>query len=125
VPDWIAIDKAGLFTAAEHGPLYGYDAMRVAFYMVWSGRFAHPAVAVARSLFGDEMHGTPVRADPATRKVLERSDAPGYAAVAALILRTGRPIPDLPMPEFTAAQPYYPATLHLLAALAAVKIPRV
>ncbi len=119
VPDWVGLDAAGWHPDASHGPLHGYDAIRVALYLAWSGRFAHPAVTRARTLFATRNDGIPVRSDPATGEVLERSDAPGYAALAAFVRRSGQPLPRSGMPDFTAAQPYYPATLHLLADLAA------
>ncbi len=119
VPDWVVLEQGGWRPAASHGPFFGYDAVRVALYLVWSGRFSHPAVDRAGSLYGDASNLAPVRVDPATSEVKERSDQSGYAAVAALVngVRHTAAMPALP--TFTAAQPYYPATLHLLTILAA------
>ena len=128
VPDWVRLDAEGWQPSSAHGPQFSYDALRVALYLAWSGRLAHPAVTRARSIYEDaagatparvDPTATPVRVDPTTGAVLDRSDAPGYAAVAALIRRAGSAAPDEPLPPFTAAQPYYPATLHLLTHLAA------
>ncbi|MFD1508649.1 glycosyl hydrolase family 8 [Lacimonas salitolerans] len=118
VPDWITLDDNGWAPASGYGPQYGYDALRVALYLVWSGRLAHPAVTRTRALLTDGQAETPVRADPETLDVLERSDAPGYAAVSHLIRNSALAGPDAAITKFSASQPYYPATLHLLAALA-------
>ena len=117
VPDWVAVDANG-WRPAESGPLYSYDAMRVALYLVWSGRYAHPGVTQVRALFDDTSLAPAVSADPATLEVLERSEQVGYAALSDLILQTTSAAPQTPVRDFTADQPYYPATLHLLTLLA-------
>lgn len=118
VPDWVELDADGWRPAQSHGSLFSYDALRVALYLVWSGRFAHPAVIRARTLSDDETEGTPVRVDPATGEVLELSNAPGYRAVADLIDGTRHNGTRRPLEAFSVDQPYYPATLHLLALMA-------
>jgi len=117
-PDWIALDEEGWRAATGYGTDYSYDAMRVALYLVWSGRFANPAVARLRAFLEDTGSGTPVRVDPSTGQVLETSDAAGYAALSTLIRNTGRSVPLVPLPDYTAEQSYYPATLHLLSLVA-------
>ena len=114
VPDWIAVDGNGWQPASGYSTSYSYDALRVALYLVWSGRFAHPAVVRVRDLLGSGMGETPVRVVPESLEVLETSASPGYAALSSLIRNTARSTSAIPMPNFTTAQPYYPATLHLL-----------
>lgn len=118
VPDWVELDPDGWRPAPSHGAFFSYDALRVALYLVWSGRVAHPAVLRARTLSDNQTTGTPVRVDPATGDVLELSDAPGYRAVAELIDATRHNVTRGPVVPFSADQPYYPATLHLLALMA-------
>jgi endoglucanase len=117
VPDWVALHADG-WRPAETGPYHSYDAMRVALYLVWSGRHAHPAVKQVRALFADRSLAPAVRAHPETLEVLERSSEPGYAALSDLILKTAEAASQTPVRAFTADQPYYPATLHLLTLLA-------
>ncbi|WOI57974.1 glycosyl hydrolase family 8 [Palleronia sp. LCG004] len=117
LPDWIAITKGGPAPAKGLSALHSYDAMRAALYLVWSARAAHPAVTASRKL--DTTDGVPVSVDPATGAVLERSDAPGYAALSALVAATGQALPAPAPPPFTTRQSYYPATLQLLVRLAA------
>ncbi|WP_375264034.1 glycosyl hydrolase family 8 [Palleronia sp.] len=117
VPDWITLTEAGMRPPDVLPAAFGYDALRVPLYLIWSGRLAHPAVQRARALF-DDPSGVPVRAER-TGNVLERSDAAGYRALATLVRCIGRAVPAERMPPFSADQSYYPATLHLLAAVAA------
>ena len=55
-------------------------------------------------------------------RLIERSTAPGYAALARLLGCIGEALPQDTLPPFTAEQFYYPATPHLLAATAAAEI---
>lgn len=120
VPDWVVVTAEGLSAPDRLPAGYGYDALRVPLYLVWSGRFAHPAVSRVRSLLTSPgPGGVPVRAEVESGRTTERSDAQGYAAVAALVTCAGRPLPDDTLPAFSADQAYYPATLHLLAVTAA------
>ncbi len=119
VPDWVTITADGPAPPPDLSATYSYDALRVPLYLVWSGRFAHPAVLRVRDLLdAGVVGGVPVAVDRAGN-VVERSDAAGYRALARLVTCTGRPAPRGPFPPFDPDQPYYPATLHLLAAVAA------
>lgn len=110
VPDWTLVTPAGFRAAEGYSTHHGYDALRVALYLVWSGRRDHPAVAARAQLPAAE-GGVPtvVQRDGT---VLTRSSYPGYAALNALV--TCRPQPSTPSEE-----PYYPATLGLMAEIAA------
>lgn len=117
VPDWVEIDSYDVRPARDFARQSGYSAMRVALYLVWSSRLYHPAVARAEALHTSA--GWPGTATVFTLdgQVSQRSSYPGYAAVAALsICADGA---SATMPAADAAQPYYPATLHLFALHAA------
>ncbi|MFT4015164.1 MAG: glycosyl hydrolase family 8 [Paracoccus sp. (in: a-proteobacteria)] len=129
VPDWVA------FTAAGQAPVpvgfsrnSGYEAIRVPLFALWSGQAASPAVrAFARAAVRAAPGGLyPVVFDPATGAVLESSAHAGYGAVAALaacasgeVSADGASVGSAMRP-FAKDQPYYPATLHLMALVAQV-----
>lgn len=119
VPDWIEVTSEGWRPAQGFSADFGYEAIRVPLYLVWSGRAGHPAVTAARTAWAARGDGPlPVRLSRDGRTVLEESAAPGYRAVAALVAATGASPAEVPAPPFDAAQPYYPATIHMLAGLA-------
>ncbi|WP_417725622.1 glycosyl hydrolase family 8 [Salipiger sp.] len=115
LPDWIEITRQGIVAPGAHDFRSGYDALRIPLYLVWSGQAGHPAVAAA--LRGFDSAATPghlaVVLDP-SGQVLAESDLPGYRAVRDLAagseIRTE--------PGDMARQPYYPATLQMLAMVA-------
>lgn len=115
VPDWLRLDAGGWAPSPRHRAVSGFEAVRVPLWLVWSGRAGHPAVAralesrgpdgsyVIRSVDGS----TPSAAapDPGYAAVLRLADCASFGAAGEV--GAGAP------------QPYYPATLHLLAAAAA------
>lgn len=110
VPDWTLVTPRGFRATEGYSAHHGYDALRVALYLVWSGRRDHRAVAARAQLpAGEGGVPTVVQRDGT---VLTRSSYPGYAAVDALV--TCRPQLSIPSEE-----PYYPATLGLMAGVAA------
>ncbi len=119
VPDWIEVTASGWRPSPLHDAISGYEAIRVPLWLVWSGRPAHPAV---RRLPTDP-RGTNAfpRTDLATGAVLESSRDPGYGAIVALA-GCAASVALSAMPIFTAEQPYYPSTLHLLAMTAATEV---
>ena len=117
VPDWVEIDGAGIRPARDFAPHSGYDALRVPLFMVWAGRGNHPAVeraAAAFRRFAGQETATVLSLDGS---VLHRSHFAGYATLAALA--TCSVHGGARLPRFDAIQPYYPATLQLLALHAA------
>lgn len=122
VPDWILVTETG---AVEEPPAgfssaAGYESIRTALFDAWSGNRPSPALqSYARATAAAGSQGGAVTVlDSLTGEVRERSSHSGYAAVAALaqcIASGGR---GSDMPVFTTDQPYYPATLHLMALLA-------
>ena len=118
IPDWVMLTPAGAMAApAPFSGVSGYEAVRVPLFALWSQQTASPALtsfASAMAAAGSE-GGTPTVFAAQGHNVLERSPHPGYAAVAALAACvTSGEVGSL-VPNFTADQPYYPATLHLMA----------
>ncbi len=118
VPDWVMLTERGIVAAPQpFSGVSGYEAVRVPLFALWSDQAENPALkafATAMAAAGTN-GGTPTVFDPEGRGVFERSAHAGYAAVAALAdcVTTGE-VGSL-IPGFTSDQPYYPATLHLMA----------
>lgn len=116
VPDWVDVTPEGYAAPVEHDYLSGYDALRVPLYLAWSGNAAHGAVKrgfdmMARADLSDHLAVVTTLGGV----VREQSNFAGYAALAELAsckksIKSMGALSD---------QPYYPATLELLAALAA------
>lgn len=127
VPDWVAFGPAGQEPPpARFSRNAGYEAIRVPLFALWSGQATSPAVRAFAQAAGDAPPGGPypVVFDPATRAVIETSAHAGYGAVAALAncasADLGKAMAGSAMRPFATDQPYYPATLHLMALLAQV-----
>ena len=118
VPDWVEISDDGFGPAPDRRVGSAYDALRVPLYLVWSGQGASLPVQKAAIQFGN-VPGQVIVARDASGQATTTSDLPGYRALSALAACAGGSTRALP--EFDARQPYYPATLHLLAALAATE----
>lgn len=125
-PDWAEIVAEGWRVPTGRLPASGYEAMRASLFLIWSGETSHPAVLRQAAAYAADaappLSGTPTVFQTATAEVLERSVHPGYAALAGLT----RCIPGdeigSTIPPFDANQPYYPATLHLMALLAQMEL---
>ena len=89
-------------------------------FLIWSGLSGHPAVqsaAIAHAAAPGA--GTATVFQAGSGAATERSDDPGYEALASLIFcASDKAAVGSAMPDFTATQFYYPATLHLFAILA-------
>ena len=122
VPDWVAVTADGLAPAEGKSFAFGYEAMRVPLFLVWSDLPGHPAVTRAREAYAAALDvtsdETPTEIDPATGAVVAASSDPGYRALAALTSCAGSRGADGLMPAFSPGQPYYPSVLHLLSLLA-------
>lgn len=117
VPDWIELDSAGIRPAGGFAAQSGYEAIRVALYLIWSGITDHIAVKRVSDLSSlIDISGVPTVVD-LHGQVLRRSTYPGYEAIYALAQRAGSGVGQIPL--FSAEQPYYPATLHMFASFAA------
>ncbi|WP_292022703.1 glycosyl hydrolase family 8 [Maritimibacter sp. UBA3975] len=110
VPDWSMITPTGFAQPEGFGTNHGYDAIRVALYLHWSGQKTHPALTQKAGVWSGAP-ALPVVLTP-EGQVIERSTFPGYHAIADLIAcRPVAPHPDQ-------GEPYYPATLGLLSRVA-------
>ena len=122
VPDWIRVTPTGFAPAEGKSANFGYEAMRVPLYLIWSDLPGHTAVARARDAYAASLEGdgdrTPTVIDPASGETLETSTDPGYRALAALTACADRRSTARLMPAFSAVQPYYPGMLQLLSLLA-------
>lgn len=117
VPDWVEIDSDGIRPARGFAAQSGYEAMRVPLYLSWSGGVAHPALIRAAADHAAASGAETPTVFALDGTVLRRSGYPGYAALSALARCVVGNSPVLP--RFDADQPYYPATLHMLALHAA------
>lgn len=126
VPDWVAVGPTGMAPAEGFSFNNGYEALRVAPFLVWSGLADHPAVALQADAYrrareiGPATH-VPTVMDRISKEVLEQSPDPGYLAISTLLDCAADPAPSIGIPRFVAAQPYYPATLHLFCMLALIE----
>jgi endoglucanase len=116
-PDWVLVTPGGAGPAPGLSDASGYEAMRVPLFLIWSGLDTHPAVGRRAQALGAGTGegGTPTVLDAATGAVREVSAHPGYAALRALEACVTSSRIGAAIPPFTTDQPYYPATLHLMA----------
>jgi endoglucanase len=126
VPDWVAIGPTGMAPAEGFSFNNGYEALRVAPFLVWSGRSDHSAVAIQADAYRratqiDVSAAIPTVMERTSGDVLERSPDPGYLAIATLLSCASDPNDPIGVPRFVAAQPYYPATLHMFCLLALIE----
>ena len=113
LPDWIDVTSGGFAQPADRAYQWGHDALRIPLYLLWSGRADHPALRIAAETFGKAPapgHVATVVAPDGT--VVAQSDFAGYLAIAGLLDCVA------PAAGRRDAQPYYPATLELLAEVA-------
>jgi endo-1,4-beta-D-glucanase Y len=128
VPDWIELRAEGNAPVAGMSDANGYEALRVALFLIWSGVPQHPAVAQqarAYSEAGTVAGGTPTVMDRVTGRVLEASADPGYSAISGLVRCAATADEGSFVPSFDPSQPYYPATLQFMTLLAQIEtLPR-
>lgn len=123
MPDWITVTATGFqrdATLADHS---GYEALRAAIFLIWSGSGTHPAVARQANAYaasGDQ-GPTPTIFDRFSGESREKSADPGYRAIAGLVNCAASSDFGAAIPRFTAQQPYYAATLHLFVFLAQIE----
>ncbi|KAB1073708.1 glycosyl hydrolase family 8 [Methylobacterium planeticum] len=118
--EWISLRDPTPKPAAGFPAVFSYNAIRVPLYLAWAGigdRRAH--AAFGQSWTTRERTGLPV-IDTADGQAIEWMQEPGYAALSALeaCALSGEAVPASFMTP-AKAENYYPATLHLLALVAA------
>jgi endoglucanase len=124
VPDWTLVTPTGHVAAPDLSPHSGYDAMRVPLFLLWSGLTASPALRRYATDHEQAVQGgmiDPVVFDGISGAVREQSPDAGYRAIPALASCALSGRPGAAIPPFTIDQPYYPATLHLMALVAQVE----
>jgi len=125
MPDWIAMGPDGPTVAAGMSDHNGYEALRIALFLAWSGDAKHPAVlqqvkAYRASATSDGT--TPTVFDRLSGAVLSSSPDAGYAAIAALVDCAVETTTGAALPAFSPQQPYYPGTLHLMTLIAQITV---
>lgn len=121
VPDWIDIGSSGWRYSERHAAQSGYDALRSALFLIWSGQIDHLAVKRAAAFYiAEAKRGAlvPTVFVSSGRKVLATSDFSGYEAVSALVRCAALPSEHTVIPRSFDDQPYFPATLHLFSLIA-------
>jgi endoglucanase len=122
VPDWVDIADGRATASATMSPNTGYEALRVPLFLIWSRLPQHNAVRRMAAVYERTVQpgvGVPTVIEPISGVVLETSGDLGYQALAGLTLCSARNTIGATIPPFSAAQPYYPATLQLFAMVAA------
>lgn len=122
VPDWVDISADGMTPSAAMSENAGYEAMRVPLFMIWSRIPRHLSVRRMAAVYARTVQpgtGVPTVIEPLSGVVLESSPDAGYQAVAGLVTCSEGMGLGAQIPPFRADQPYYPATLHLFAMIAA------
>ncbi|MGO4854146.1 glycosyl hydrolase family 8 [Phaeovulum sp. W22_SRMD_FR3] len=120
VPDWIMVDAAGWQPAPQGFSVNaGYESLRVPLFAAWSAdpQFP-PARRYVAALDAAPGAGAVTVFDPQSGAPLERSPHPGYRALSALVSCAQSGSAAAAIPAFSIDQPYYPATLHLMALVA-------
>lgn len=117
--DWIALEGWRARPAEGFAPEFAYNAVRIPLYLAWAGvgERAHYAPFLAWAQRAKE---APPIVDVASGKDVGQFGGGGIASIAALVscVVDGGKLPaDFAAPR--ANEDYYPATLHLLALLAA------
>jgi len=123
-PDWAEVTAAGWRPTAGRSSDNGYEAMRVPLFLIWSGDAGRPAVArqaEAQTRAAASEEGAAVVFARESGMVMERSVHPGYAALAGLTVCARSRAVGAAIPPFDPAQPYFPATLHLMALVAQIE----
>ena len=83
--NWVDVTGSGFLPPEEHRAGWGFDALRIPLYLVWSGYRAHPAVAAARqNLMMDAQPGHVVVARDEEGHLISQSDRPGFLALRDL-----------------------------------------
>ncbi|WP_054006368.1 glycosyl hydrolase family 8 [Cypionkella psychrotolerans] len=121
VPDWIDVGPFGWRYAQGHPAQSGYDALRSALFLIWSGSLDHPAVERAAAFYiAEAKRGAPVPTVIASsgKTVRATSDYPGYEAVSALVSCAAGADEHVMISRSLDDQPYFPATLHLFSQIA-------
>ncbi|AWB25135.1 cellulase [Methylobacterium currus] len=118
--EWISAKDEALRPADGFPPLFSYNAIRIPLYLAWAGVGRPEDYAPFRTLWGGiDRERLPI-VDTRDGRPVEWLTEPGYTALPALVAcaQDGTPFPEA-LRSVQDGQNYYPATLHLLALVAA------
>ncbi len=121
-PDWLELDAAaggpGPRPADGFAPRYGFEAVRVPLYLAWSG-IGGAALRPYRDFWAtyDDAPFVPAWLDLRTGEAAPYAMSQGVAAIADLV-RGLDAAASSPLPDLAPGEPYYSASLLLLAQLA-------
>ncbi len=121
-PDWLELDAVAGATNARpadgFAPRYGFDAVRVPLYLVWSG-VGGTALDPYRAFWAayDDAAFVPAWLDLNTGEAAPYAMSQGVAAIADLVRGLDATAPPS-LPDLAPGEPYYSASLLLLARLA-------
>jgi endoglucanase len=118
--DWISMSGQVPKPAAGFAPVFSYNAIRIPLYLVWAGVIDQKDLDPFIALWSARTQSSLPIVDTSTGQIIKWLDEPGYSAIADLVFCA---VSDKALPSgFTtpaANESYYPATLHLLAMIAA------
>ena len=128
-PDWLVINESGFAQRSQFNYVSGYDALRVPLFLVWSDEASHPALLSHRNLYQTDKktsNSFPVVFDIITGKAQSFSDDIGYRAIVSYFdcmvnkssFNSNKTKTMLP---YYKNQPYFPATLHMMALLSQIE----
>ena len=115
LPNWVDVTRTGFAEPREHDTLWGYDALRIPLYLVWSGQKNHPAVALAQTLLGgSDIPDHLVVETTSEGAIRAQSNHPGYRAIHDFAACSS----PLDFSSGGSQSDYYPDTLLLLVEVA-------
>ena len=119
-PEWLEVKGKDVGPAQGYNATFGYNAIRIPLYMAWAGVGERDHYAPFAALWGGKGRVAMGVIDVATGATIAPMNEDGYRAIAALTacVTAGAHFP----PELQSAAPaenYYPATLRILALIAA------
>ena len=106
--------------ASGYNATFGYNAIRIPLYMAWAGVGEREHYAPFAALWGDKGRAAMGVIDVATGATIATMNEDGYRAIAALTacVTAGAHFP-VELQSAAPAENYYPATLRILALIAA------
>lgn len=113
LPNWTDVAREGFLPPLEHELKWGYDALRIPLYLIWSGNCDHPSLDVSRTYMSRGAIPNHVVVETTSKgEVLAMSNRAGYLAILDLLRH---PVGRLPE---NVDDDYYSSTLRLLSAVA-------
>ncbi len=126
--DWVEVARSGTRQAAPargRNARFSYDAVRVPLHLAWAGLSEEPGLAAARHFWQQPGNAhPPAWVDLRSGERGTDTASTGVMAIASLAQQSGRGRTSLQdMPRLNTTEDYYPASLTLLARIAAQEAP--